>query len=69
METADLTELLKQEGSYTIFAPTDDAFGDLSREDLALLKSKHSAETFPSMHLPVKPQWLLSSYFVMIYNV
>uniref|UniRef100_A0A3B4ULN4 Periostin n=1 Tax=Seriola dumerili TaxID=41447 RepID=A0A3B4ULN4_SERDU len=40
METAGLTDLLKQEGSYTIFAPTDNAFDDLSREDLALLRSK-----------------------------
>ncbi|XP_034461792.1 periostin-like isoform X1 [Hippoglossus hippoglossus] len=39
METADLTDLLKQEGSYTMFAPTDEAFTDLSREDLALLRS------------------------------
>lgn len=39
MESAELTDLLKQEGSYTIFAPTDDAFGGLSREDLALLRS------------------------------
>ncbi|XP_039634116.1 periostin-like isoform X2 [Perca fluviatilis] len=43
METAGLTNLLKQEGSYTIFAPTDDAFGDLSKEDLALLKSDLNA--------------------------
>lgn len=42
METAGLTDLLKQEGSYTVFAPTDDAFAGLSREDLALLKSKSS---------------------------
>lgn len=40
METAGLTDLLKQEGSYTIFAPTDDAFSGLSKEDLALLKGK-----------------------------
>uniref|UniRef100_A0A3Q3JA22 Periostin, osteoblast specific factor a n=1 Tax=Monopterus albus TaxID=43700 RepID=A0A3Q3JA22_MONAL len=39
METAGLTDMLKQKGSYTIFAPTDDAFVDLSKEDLALLKS------------------------------
>lgn len=39
MEVAGLTDLLKQEGSYTIFAPTDDAFSGLSKEDLALLKS------------------------------
>ncbi|XP_054481708.1 periostin-like isoform X2 [Anoplopoma fimbria] len=43
METAGLTDLLKQEGSYTIFAPTDDAFANLSREDLALLKSDLNA--------------------------
>ncbi|XP_029028712.1 periostin-like isoform X2 [Betta splendens] len=43
METAGLTDLLKQEGSYTIFAPTDDAFGGLSQEDLALLRSDVTA--------------------------
>lgn len=40
METAGLTDLLKQEGSYTTFAPTDDAFEGLSQEDMTLLKSK-----------------------------
>uniref|UniRef100_A0A4W6FR20 Periostin n=1 Tax=Lates calcarifer TaxID=8187 RepID=A0A4W6FR20_LATCA len=39
METAGLTDLLRQEGSYTIFAPTDEAFDGLSKEDFALLKS------------------------------
>ncbi|XP_072302025.1 periostin-like isoform X2 [Eucyclogobius newberryi] len=43
MEIAGLTELLKQDGSYTIFAPTDDAFKDLSREDMALLKGDLNA--------------------------
>uniref|UniRef100_A0AAQ5XEK5 Periostin, osteoblast specific factor a n=1 Tax=Amphiprion ocellaris TaxID=80972 RepID=A0AAQ5XEK5_AMPOC len=43
METAGLDELLKQEGSYTIFAPTDDAFDGLSKEDFALLKSDLNA--------------------------
>ncbi|XP_034538794.1 periostin [Notolabrus celidotus] len=43
METADLTDLMKQEGSYTIFAPTDDAFDGLSKEDMALLKSDLNA--------------------------
>ncbi|XP_049895902.1 periostin isoform X2 [Epinephelus moara] len=43
METAGLTDLLRQEGSYTIFAPTDDAFDGLSKEDLALLKSDLNA--------------------------
>uniref|UniRef100_G3QBC6 Periostin n=1 Tax=Gasterosteus aculeatus aculeatus TaxID=481459 RepID=G3QBC6_GASAC len=43
IETAGLTNLLKQEGSYTIFAPTDDAFDNLSKEELALLKSDLNA--------------------------
>ncbi|KAM9331981.1 periostin-like isoform 2-T2 [Pholidichthys leucotaenia] len=38
MEIAGLTDVLKQEGSFTIFAPTDDAFNELNEEDLALLK-------------------------------
>ncbi|XP_067347954.1 periostin-like isoform X2 [Channa argus] len=38
METAGLTDLLKQQGSYTIFAPSDEAFSGLSKEDLAVLR-------------------------------
>ncbi|XP_016100873.1 periostin-like, partial [Sinocyclocheilus grahami] len=38
MESAELTDLLKQEGSYTLFAPIDAAFGTLTEEDIALLK-------------------------------
>lgn len=65
METAGLSDLLKQEGSYTIFAPTDDAFDGLSREDLALLKSEYSTKmntySHPFMHLPFEGWGLLSS--------
>ncbi|KAM4620973.1 periostin-like isoform 2-T2 [Polymixia lowei] len=43
MESAGLIELLKQEGSYTVFAPTDDAFDGLSEEDFALLTSDMNA--------------------------
>ncbi|KAJ4930092.1 hypothetical protein JOQ06_019105 [Pogonophryne albipinna] len=43
METAGLSDLLKEKGSYTIFAPTDDAFEGLSKEDFALLKSDLNA--------------------------
>lgn len=50
METAGLTGLLKQEGSYTVFAPTDDAFDGLSREDLALLKSEYATEMNTYQH-------------------
>lgn len=44
MEEAGLTGLLKQEGSYTIFAPTDEAFDGLTPSDLQLLKSEHPPE-------------------------
>lgn len=44
MEEAGLTDLLKQEGSYTVFAPTDEAFDGLSPQDFELLKSEHPAE-------------------------
>ncbi|XP_051766921.1 periostin [Ctenopharyngodon idella] len=43
MESAKLTDLLKQEGSYTLFAPIDAAFGTLTEEDIALLKSDINA--------------------------
>uniref|UniRef100_A0A3Q4B7F9 Uncharacterized protein n=1 Tax=Mola mola TaxID=94237 RepID=A0A3Q4B7F9_MOLML len=43
METAGLTDLLKQEGAYTIFAPTDDAFAGLTRQDLEFLKKDLNA--------------------------
>lgn len=40
MEEADLTDLLKQEGDFTLFAPSDKAFARLTERDLALLKSR-----------------------------
>ncbi|ROL54375.1 Periostin [Anabarilius grahami] len=43
MESAGLTDLLKQEGSYTLFAPIDAAFGTLTEEDIALLKNDINA--------------------------
>uniref|UniRef100_A0A8C1BP91 Periostin n=1 Tax=Cyprinus carpio carpio TaxID=630221 RepID=A0A8C1BP91_CYPCA len=43
MESAGLTDLLKQEGSYTLFAPIDAAFGTLTEEDITLLKSDINA--------------------------
>lgn len=39
MEAAGLTDLLKQEGAFTLFAPSDMAFAGLSNSDLDLLKS------------------------------
>ncbi|KAJ8412502.1 hypothetical protein AAFF_G00128380 [Aldrovandia affinis] len=43
MEAAGLSDLLHQEGAYTLFAPTDDAFAGLSEEDFALLTSDVNA--------------------------
>lgn len=41
MEIAGLTDLMRQEGSYTIFAPTDEAFASLTKEDFDILKSEY----------------------------
>lgn len=43
MEAAGLTDLLKQDGDYTLFAPSDAAFKGVSDGDLALLKSDMNA--------------------------
>ncbi|XP_055004003.1 periostin, osteoblast specific factor b isoform X2 [Boleophthalmus pectinirostris] len=43
MEAAGLTDLLKQEGEFTLFAPSDKAFAGLSSRDLALLKKDVNA--------------------------
>ncbi len=40
MEDAGLTDLLKQEGDFTLFAPSDKAFASLSDSDLALLRRR-----------------------------
>ncbi|KAG7471208.1 hypothetical protein MATL_G00121980 [Megalops atlanticus] len=43
MEAAGLTGLLQQEGDFTLFAPTDDAFEGMTRRDTALLTSDINA--------------------------
>ncbi|XP_041849788.1 periostin, osteoblast specific factor b isoform X2 [Melanotaenia boesemani] len=43
METAGLTDLLKQEGDFTLFAPSDKAFAGLSQRDVNLLKGNINA--------------------------
>ncbi|KAJ7995723.1 hypothetical protein DPEC_G00247550 [Dallia pectoralis] len=43
MESAGLTDLLKQEGDYTLFAPSDEAFAGISERDLTLLKGNQNA--------------------------
>ncbi|MCQ1534879.1 DUF4430 domain-containing protein [Methanosarcina sp. KYL-1] len=39
LETANLTETLRGEGPYTVFAPTDDAFAALPNETIAALQN------------------------------
>lgn len=39
MEAAGLTDLLKQEGDFTLFAPTDEAFAGLNQRDIDMLTS------------------------------
>ncbi|XP_008307255.2 periostin, osteoblast specific factor b isoform X2 [Cynoglossus semilaevis] len=43
MEAAGLTDLLRQEGDFTLFAPSDKAFASLSSRDISLLKSDINA--------------------------
>ncbi|XP_068440783.1 periostin, osteoblast specific factor b isoform X4 [Clinocottus analis] len=43
MEHAGLTNLLKQEGDFTLFVPSDKAFAGLSERDFSLLKSDINA--------------------------
>ncbi|KAJ8256438.1 hypothetical protein COCON_G00185900 [Conger conger] len=43
IEAAGLTDLLNQEGEFTLFAPTDDAFQGMSQRDIALLTSDINA--------------------------
>lgn len=43
MEAAGLTDVLQQEGDFTLFAPTDKAFAALSESDLSLLKNNIDA--------------------------
>uniref|UniRef100_A0A8C2ZQ44 Periostin, osteoblast specific factor b n=1 Tax=Cyclopterus lumpus TaxID=8103 RepID=A0A8C2ZQ44_CYCLU len=43
MEDAGLTDLLKQEGDFTLFVPNDNAFAGLSESDWSLLKSDINA--------------------------
>lgn len=40
MEAAGLTDLLKQEGDFTLFAPSDEALAGLTEREISILKSK-----------------------------
>lgn len=61
MEAAGLTDMLKQEGDFTLFAPTDEAFAGLSERDLSLLKS----EFFHTCHFQGTPHLELLFSFVL----
>uniref|UniRef100_A0A3P9C060 Periostin n=2 Tax=Haplochromini TaxID=319058 RepID=A0A3P9C060_9CICH len=43
MEAAGLTDVLRQEGGFTLFAPSDKAFAGLSERDMAVLKKDINA--------------------------
>ncbi|KAM6946097.1 LOW QUALITY PROTEIN: periostin, osteoblast specific factor b [Aplochiton taeniatus] len=43
MEVAGLTDLLKQEGDFTLFAPSDEAFDGVSEAELDLLRGNMNA--------------------------
>ncbi|GAA6094804.1 periostin, osteoblast specific factor b isoform X1 [Tachysurus ichikawai] len=43
MEAAGLTDLLKQEGEFTLFAPSDEALAGLTERDINIMKSDPNA--------------------------
>ncbi|TSK49675.1 Periostin [Bagarius yarrelli] len=49
MEAAGLTDLLKQDGEFTLFAPSDEALAGLTEKDINILKSKF--QMFSLVHL------------------
>uniref|UniRef100_A0A8C8A0R5 Periostin n=1 Tax=Oryzias sinensis TaxID=183150 RepID=A0A8C8A0R5_9TELE len=53
MEAAGLTDVLRQEGSFTLFAPSDKAFASLATRDLELVlcSNKNALKTILLYHL------------------
>lgn len=52
VKKADLVDTLKGEGPFTVFAPTDEAFAKLPKEDLnALLKDKEALAGVLTYHV------------------
>uniref|UniRef100_A0A669AZ41 Periostin, osteoblast specific factor b n=1 Tax=Oreochromis niloticus TaxID=8128 RepID=A0A669AZ41_ORENI len=49
MEAAGLTDVLQQEGGFTLFAPSDTAFAGLSERDMAVLKSNMWFHSHPTL--------------------
>lgn len=58
MEAAGLTDLLKQEGDFTLFAPSDKAFAVLDDRELAFLKSR-SLRLISSFNVPTSTYSML----------
>ena len=52
LEAADLVDTMKGEGPFTVFAPTDDAFGEIPQEQLdALLADKEKLTAVLTYHV------------------
>lgn len=52
VEAAGLTEALSQQGPYTLFAPTDEAFAKLPKEELtALMKDRRTLQILIAYHV------------------
>lgn len=66
MEAADLTDLLKQGGDFTLFAPSDKAFASLSQRDLATLKSK-SVDVFQTQQVLCYPKVYKDKCYTLYY--
>lgn len=45
MEAAELTDLLRQDGGFTLFAPSDKAFAALTERDVNMLKGLSAVMT------------------------
>lgn len=52
VEAAGLTEALSQQGPYTVFAPTDDAFEKIPKEELsALMQDRRTLQILIAYHV------------------
>lgn len=64
METAGLTDDLKADGSYTLFAPTNEAFSKVSQEDLEnLLLPQNKAKLSEILMVHILPNEVGSTSF------
>ena len=67
LEAADLVKTLKSDGPFTVFAPTDDAFGELCERTLEdLLKPKNKAKLASILTYHVVPGKVLAADVVKL---